>query len=65
MAEDSGAFKTNQANSRQIPAFYHDLGAAWQRCRTARINAFPAPAGSHAADIYQTLRDRCGILKPA
>jgi hypothetical protein len=51
MAEDSGAFKTNQANSRQIPAFYHHPGAAWQRCRTARINAFPARTGSHAADI--------------
>jgi hypothetical protein len=24
MAQDSGAFKTNQANSRQIPAFYRD-----------------------------------------
>jgi hypothetical protein len=51
MAEDSGAFKTNQANSRQIPAFYHAPGAALPRCRTIRTNAIKVPAGCHAADI--------------
>jgi hypothetical protein len=32
MTEDSGAFKTNPANSRQIPAFYPGLE---RRCNLA------------------------------
>jgi hypothetical protein len=45
MAEDSGAFKTNSANSRQIPAFYSDPGAALQRSLTDTENAFGQPPG--------------------
>jgi hypothetical protein len=43
MAEDSGAFKTNQANSRQIRPFYRDPGAALQPSRTGQGNAFSEP----------------------
>jgi hypothetical protein len=35
MAEDSGAFKTNPANSRQIPALFTDGAAPLQRSLTA------------------------------
>jgi hypothetical protein len=34
MAEDSGAFKTNQANSRQVPAF---VMIPARRCREASL----------------------------
>jgi hypothetical protein len=40
MAEDSGAFKTNPANSRRIPAFCDDPGAALQRSLTGYENVF-------------------------
>jgi hypothetical protein len=40
MAEDSGAFKTNPANSRQVPAFCDDPGAALQRSLTGSGNGF-------------------------
>jgi hypothetical protein len=40
MAEDSGAFKTNPANSRQNPAICDDPGAALQRSLTGSANGF-------------------------
>jgi hypothetical protein len=36
MQEDSGAFKTNPANSRQIPAFCNDPGAPLHRSLTGQ-----------------------------
>jgi hypothetical protein len=45
MEEDSGAFKTNPANSRQIPAYYHDPGATLQGNLTGTGNVFRTAAG--------------------
>jgi hypothetical protein len=45
MAEDSGAFKTKRANSRQIPAYYHDAGVPLQGSLTGHENVFRTAAG--------------------
>src|SRR5665213_3753515 len=42
MADDSGAFKTNQANSRPIPAFYRELEAPLQPRLTGPKNRMPS-----------------------
>jgi hypothetical protein len=64
MAEDSGAFKTNPAKSRQIR---HFLIAATplQSSLTGRGNAV-RPAELHSPRICNERRgEPCGILKPA
>jgi hypothetical protein len=51
MAEDSGAFKTKPANSRQIPSF---VTFRERRCNEASLPAetfSDRPAGAHAADF--------------
>jgi hypothetical protein len=50
MAEDSGAFKTIPANSRQIPAFYHDSWTAVATKPGSR-KAFPAHQGHLGAAL--------------
>jgi hypothetical protein len=60
MAEDRGAFKTNPANSRQIPAIVMTRdrrcsGAFWPRKTCWRRPVTPPI-------FYQTLGSRCGIL---
>jgi hypothetical protein len=65
MAEDSGAFKTNPANSRTILAFSAGRG---RRCNEASPvqETFSGPQhGVPSADFYQTAASRCGILKSA
>jgi hypothetical protein len=51
MAEDSGAFKTNPVNSRQIPAFYNDPGTALPPSLTGRGNVFRQTRRHHNADF--------------
>jgi hypothetical protein len=51
MAEDSGAFKTNPANSAQIPAFCADPAAAWPPSLIGRRTRFTRPPGIRAADF--------------
>jgi hypothetical protein len=51
MTEDSGAFKTNPANSRQIPAFHDDPAATLQRSITGRRMFFSMRLGLRAADF--------------
>jgi hypothetical protein len=43
MAEDSGAFKTNSANSRQISALCDDPVTALQRSLTGQGNVLSHP----------------------
>jgi hypothetical protein len=58
MAEDSGAFKTNPANSSQIWAFVTIPKAPF-------LGQIPPPGGSAHADIYRAPGTGCGILEPA
>jgi hypothetical protein len=53
MAEDSGAFKTKSANSRQIPAFCNHPRVALQRSLTNRRNVFRRP-GRHSRRRFLT-----------
>src|ERR1700722_12399939 len=45
MTEDSGAFKTNSANSHQIPALCNVPGGALPRSLTGQGNAFQQGGG--------------------
>jgi hypothetical protein len=46
MTEDSGAFKTNQANSHPVPAFCPGSGAPLQPClRLEKTRFFPHGGG--------------------
>jgi hypothetical protein len=51
MTEDSGAFKTNPANSRQVPAFVMIRGTPLQRSRTGHETLFDMRARHSRRDF--------------
>jgi hypothetical protein len=48
MAEDSGAFKTNQANSREVPAF-----VMIPECRCREASVVRKFSAEYERDIYR------------
>jgi hypothetical protein len=65
MAEDSGAFKTNQVKSRRIRPFYRDPEYRCNPASPGRENADRIGASVSAADFSQAPAIRCGILESA
>jgi hypothetical protein len=51
MAEDSGAFKTNPANSRQVPAFVKFRNAVAEKPHRFRKRTFEYERGIDGADF--------------
>jgi hypothetical protein len=56
MQEDSGAFKTNPANSRQIPAFCDDPGAPLHRSLTGQRSVSGPSFHPFVTNTMDTLR---------
>jgi hypothetical protein len=51
MAEDSGAFKTNPANSCQVPAFVKFREGRCREASPVRKHSFEYERGIHRADF--------------
>jgi len=51
MAEDSGAFKTNPVNSRQVPAFVKFLACRCSEASPVRKRSFEYERGIHRVDF--------------
>jgi hypothetical protein len=51
MAEDSGAFKTNPVNSRQVPAFVKFRECRCREASPVRKRSFEYERGIHRADF--------------
>jgi hypothetical protein len=62
MKEDSGAFKTNPGDSRQIPAMCGDAGAPLPRSLTGAENAFRHTRRARRPRFNKTPKSRCGIV---
>jgi hypothetical protein len=66
MTEDSGAFKTNPANSRRVPAFVMDpAGTVAMKPHRFGKRAAACWRGICSDNFYQTPRKRCAILESA